>query len=351
VDGLAEFERDLNGARTGDGRERAASQSLPRSRVKKAPAREAAGEPVREDAQATASTTARLRGSRLGRNKSMKAEFYHKLQRRRRKDTLFLLLAMIFAVPAPGHAQQLTAWEYSQKEAVAYFDGMKELQVSGWGSLNEKVSKVTNQLIQHSGQVYRVIPGQTFQWGQAHAGGWIILDISSVSAIEPILAFRLAHEWGHEALGHQPNWYHPAGGAWKFRPSSTTAEDQADAYAGRFLAKFGYPLDVIVAELKDLPQTSNGDRHSDGSTRAMIVSESYKRQQSALAFESDAPLCKSVEMVLAGGRSLLKTAVFDNKALFGQFQCSADDDGKALTCRSDFSDDEDMTLSVHPGTY
>lgn len=242
----------------------------------------------------------------------------------------------MISLPTLSFSQQLSPWDFDQKETLAYFEGMHELQTTGWGSLNSRVTKVTTQLVKYSGQVFKVVPGQTFQWGQAHAGGWIILDISSVSSPEPILAFRLAHEWGHEALGHQPNWYHPAGKQWTFRPSNTTAEDEADAYAGRFLARFGYPLDPVISELKSLPKTSHGDSHSDGVVRAKIVSDAYK---TAIQFRSEDSLCRSMEKVFSGGKAFLKKTPFDNKKIFEGFYCEPNANGRSLDCAGNFENE------------
>ena len=49
-----------------------------------------------------------------------------------------------------------------------------------------------------------------------------------------------AHEWGHQALGHQANIYNPYGSTWKIRTSATQTEDEADVYAGKFLATYNY---------------------------------------------------------------------------------------------------------------
>ncbi|MGZ5030530.1 MAG: hypothetical protein ACXV8I_08030 [Methylobacter sp.] len=183
-------------------------------------------------------------------------------------------LAVLFGL-SPAIALALSPWEYEQQEAMSYFNGANEIKTSGWGHLNDKVGRIATQLVEYSGQVFKIVPGQTFQWGQAHAGGWIILDISSASKPDPILAFRLAHEWGHQALGHQPNFYHPTGLQWTFRSSSTAVEDEADAYAGKFLAKYGYSLWDVAQELQNLPHFPSGDSHSDGLTRAAIVAKAY----------------------------------------------------------------------------
>lgn len=180
-------------------------------------------------------------------------------------------LALLYAAATAA----MEPWEYQQQEAQQYFNGLAQIQYSGWGPTNYKVQKIIAELVQFSGESYRVIPGQTFQWGQAHADGWIILDISTATGPNDLLAFKLAHEWGHQALGHQPSIYHPAGSAWRFKMNPTDDEDDADRYAGRFLRASGHPLAPVVAYLRALPPTPPGDTHSSGSRRAELVTEGY----------------------------------------------------------------------------
>lgn len=186
-------------------------------------------------------------------------------------------VAVGIATVAVSDAQRrMTPWEYQQQETARYFRGLASVQTQGWGPINARVLAVEQQLIDYSGKVFRVVPGQSFQWGQAHAGGWIILDISSASAEKPILAFRLAHEWGHEALGHQPNIYQPSGSPWRFRATPTADEDAADEYAGKFLATYHYDLDSVTSYLRSLPAMPGDFQHSDGPRRARIVETAYE---------------------------------------------------------------------------
>jgi hypothetical protein len=223
--------------------------------------------------------------------------------------------AAIF-LPSALFGQQIDPLQYNKKEADLYFSGLSAIKNSGWNSLDYRVSKVANQLVEYSSQHFNIVPGQTNEWGQAHVGGWIIFDISSAASPEPIMAFRLAHEWGHEALGHQPNLYHPMGGPWQFQPSSTTAEDEADAYAGRFLARFRYPLSPVLSELQNLLKSSDKDSHSDGVVRAGIVSRAYN---SVIMFRSEEPLCRSMQNLFAGGSAFLRKSLLENKRIFEKF--------------------------------
>jgi hypothetical protein len=63
-----------------------------------------------------------------------------------------------------------------------------------------KTFEIYQQLVSYSGMNYPIVFGQTFNWGQAHNGGLIIIDYSSINKNKNILAFVFAHEWGHQAF-------------------------------------------------------------------------------------------------------------------------------------------------------
>ena len=185
-----------------------------------------------------------------------------------------LILFLFFSTPYSAKEP----WEWHQEEVNRYFAGWNEIYMNGWGRLNDKVNKIVRKLVNDTGKVFRVVPGQTFQVGQAHVGGWIILDLSTATKNEDVLAFWLAHEWAHEHLGHVPNLYKPHGKNWTYRKSSTADEDEADEWAGGFLARNGYSLDNVVNELKSLPNSPADKTHSDGLTRAKTVIAAYKKE-------------------------------------------------------------------------
>ena len=186
-------------------------------------------------------------------------------------------------------------WEWQQEEVSRYFSGLHEIQMQGWGRLNYKVNSVVQQLILDTNEVYRVIPGQTFSIGQAHMGGWIILDISTATKDQDILAFWLAHEWAHQHLGHQANIYNPQGNIWRFRKTPTADEDAADAWAGGFLARNGYPVKKVLNHLNDLPHAHGDYAHSDGGRRAKIVAKTYSRYaRQDVQFGTETKRCETV---------------------------------------------------------
>ena len=139
-----------------------------------------------------------------------------------------------------------------------------------------KTYRVYKQLKRYSGMDYPIIFSQTFNWGQAHNGGLIILDYSTINKNKHVLAFVFAHEWGHQALGHQANVYNPYGSTWKIRTSATQTEDEADVYAGKFLATYNYDINVVYNYLYNLPKNENDHTHSSGKKRAALVLKGYR---------------------------------------------------------------------------
>lgn len=149
-----------------------------------------------------------------------------------------------------------------------------------------KANGIYRNLKAFSRMDFPILFGQTFQWGQAHHGGLIIIDYSSLNKNTSILAFIFAHEWGHQALGHQANIYNPTGDIWRIKTSSTQNEDQADFYSGKFIAKYGYDIDLVYQFLSNLPESPNDHVHSSGRKRAETVLNGYKSMQSSSSFRT-----------------------------------------------------------------
>jgi hypothetical protein len=147
----------------------------------------------------------------------------------------------------------------------------------------------------YSGRSFPVALAQTGQWGQAYPGGIILLD-SSVLTDEPaIMAFKYAHEWAHQLLGHVNP--HRAGGpdagsggdgaglsgddgsvhALGLGQSPTQVEDEADAWAGAFLSRYAYDLDAVAAYLRAVPHNPTDTVHSPGTKRAELVLSAANR--------------------------------------------------------------------------
>ena len=137
-----------------------------------------------------------------------------------------------------------------RQAAEAHFAGWPGWQSGGAMALPPALAKTAGELAAFSGRAYRVLPVSAQAWDQAHGAGWILLDLEPGAAKESVLAFRLAHEWAHEALGHPASFRKQARG-WLYSAGTAAAEREADGYAGRFLARYGYPHSKVVRFLHD----------------------------------------------------------------------------------------------------
>lgn len=194
---------------------------------------------------------------------------------------ILLMAILVWVLFYSSSASCLSPWEYSEQETRNYLKGMQEIQWKGWGSVQSKVLPIIQRLINDTGEVYNVVPGQTFAKGVAHAGGWIILDISTTQETTSVLAFWLAHEWAHEHLGHQPNWYKPDGNPWRYRPLPSSDEDTADIWAGKFLARHYYQLEPVLTALRATPNLGTPG-YSSPESRAANVRRGYRAASSAV---------------------------------------------------------------------
>ena len=150
---------------------------------------------------------------------------------------------------------------HRNRELGALANGLATMGPQG---LTQQVQLVVSQLQRYSGRSFPVQAAQNFTNGLALPDGRILLDVSSAAQSMPVLAYRLAHEWGHQVLGHGSPFFR--------RSSPTAAEDQADVYAGRFVCSQGYDIDEVADELLQYPDlTGIGDEHSGGATRAALV--------------------------------------------------------------------------------
>jgi hypothetical protein len=141
-------------------------------------------------------------------------------------------------------------------------------------SNDPKAAAIHYQLARFTGMQYPVIFAETVDWGYGHFGGVIIIDQSSIDKDRNILAFIFAHEWAHQLLGHQPNIYRTSNGVWKYNACRAQSEDEADVYAGKFLAIFGYEPNIVYDYLSALPK-SDHHTHSTGKERAELVRRGY----------------------------------------------------------------------------
>lgn len=142
-------------------------------------------------------------------------------------------------------------------------------------SINQRVYTIWTQLVRASGQMYEVRPAQQNTLGQALPNGVILLDLSVAGDDEEaVTAFWLAHEWGHQVMGH-PQLMITRLGQFIAASGGTAAEDAADRWAARFLRTSRYDVEPVLDFLCDLPGGGYGDSHSTGPQRARNVATAY----------------------------------------------------------------------------
>jgi hypothetical protein len=159
--------------------------------------------------------------------------------------------------------------EFLQSQSQLFFQHINDV------SLGSRVRNIWMQLYRRTGMMIPIFPVQQYTLGEALPNGVIVLDVSVAG--DPnveVTAWAMAHEWGHHALGHTQLQLARLGQFYAAQ-GSTSHEDDADRYAGRFLRAVGYDLKPVVAFLCALPGGGNGDSHSSGPERAAIVSNAY----------------------------------------------------------------------------
>lgn len=188
---------------------------------------------------------------------------------------LAILAAALAIGPFPGIAQ-MSMQEFQIRE---WQDAMRAL--ANPAEVQRKVIRIAQQLHRTSGKAFPIYPAQQGTMGQALHGGIVLLDLSVAAKRIEIVAFWLAHEWAHQDLSHSLNAYTtPAAAyaAWQRGLAYPSArEDDADAYAGRFLARAGYDPKPVYAELCRLPRHPMDIQHSQGPQRAKTVAAAFAR--------------------------------------------------------------------------
>lgn len=145
-------------------------------------------------------------------------------------------------------------------------------------AVETNVAKIKYDLVQYSRKSFPIYPvPNTGTIGAALDGGVILLDGGTLGKHPEVLAFWLAHEWGHQDLSHSRNIYSTPQAVWTafFQKTLFTSsnEDAADKYAARFLASKGYGLKEVLENLCALPPSTGN--HSPGQTRAQNVADVY----------------------------------------------------------------------------
>ena len=187
----------------------------------------------------------------------------------------------------------------SQTEAVADVTG-KTKTVANY---HKRVNSITGELSKFSGKKYPVIIQECKGWAEARDDGMVVIDLTiSRTRARDVVAFLIAHEWGHLTLGHvkkpgrleQPVTIPDAPVIpGKVVPSSninpytiSTAmfsrrdEREADSYAVKFMAHKKYDVESFVKFLLAVPDDQRLHyglhTHDTREVRTEFIREKYK---------------------------------------------------------------------------
>ena len=166
------------------------------------------------------------------------------------------------------------------------------------------VRSITNDLTNFSGKSFPVFVRECKGWAEAREDGTIVIDLKIAREQKEIVAFLLAHEWGHLVLGHvekntehrkqdvkrgnkqhnatdyQTNLINPKElGVAMF---SREHEWEADRYTVKFMAHKGYAVELFV---KFLLAAADDQRlhyglhtHDTKEVRAKCIRSEYKKK-------------------------------------------------------------------------
>lgn len=142
-------------------------------------------------------------------------------------------------------------------------------------SINQRVYEIWIELVEDTGMMFPVWPAQQNNLGQALPNGVILLDLSVAGDDEEsVTAFWLAHEYGHQVIGH-PRLMITQMGQFIVALGGTRIEDDADRWAARFLNRNSYDIDPVLEFLCDMPGGGAADMHSTGPQRARNVASAF----------------------------------------------------------------------------
>jgi hypothetical protein len=132
-----------------------------------------------------------------------------------------------------------------------------------------RVKPIVDQLRKFSGKNFPIEFERHYRRGLAKAGGLISIDFATLNKPICELALTLAHEWGHQSLGHLMNEYCAHGSS----ISEPEAEHEADYYAGLFLGMHGYNIEELIKLRLAMPEIDPA--HGSRFERACIIAQGY----------------------------------------------------------------------------
>ncbi len=130
-------------------------------------------------------------------------------------------------------------------------------------SLGKLVVNIANQLFEYSNHFIEIrcdtsLPSPAFslieQDIHAHIKPIIVINPNFIPEDDNIIAHILGHEWGHHVLSHINKKHTLLQNSLKETSQQRQQkENEADAYAARFVKKFNYNLDTIIAFFREHP--------------------------------------------------------------------------------------------------
>ena len=141
------------------------------------------------------------------------------------------------------------------------------------GEYQQRLIPIVHQLRKFSGKSFPIEFERHYRRGVAKTGGAISLDFATLKKPLSELALTLAHEWGHQSMGHLTNNYcaHAAG------IPIPEAERQADYYGGIFLGVYGYDIEELLKIKLSMPETD--PVHGTRFERACMIMQGYQHGQ------------------------------------------------------------------------
>lgn len=147
----------------------------------------------------------------------------------------------------------------------------------------KRLIPIVKQLRTFSGKNFPIQFERNYRRGLAKPGGVISIDFATLKKPISELALTVAHEWGHQSMGHLTNNYcaHAAG------IPIPEAERQADYYGGIFLGVHGYDIDEVLKIKLSMPETD--PIHGTRFERACVIMQGFVHGKEMLGGKAHTP--------------------------------------------------------------
>lgn len=133
----------------------------------------------------------------------------------------------------------------------------------------QRLIPIAHQLEAYASKSFLLTSGQNGVRALAKEPGIIELDYATLNKSNEELAFTLAHEWGHHALGHLRNKHVKK----RMKITDEEAEHSADFYAGLFLGYHDYDLKKLLEPKLHMPDGNSC--HGTRIERAQIIARGF----------------------------------------------------------------------------